>query len=916
MNINMNDCMVFKYGGESETEAKNYQEKIDYFADKIASGYVKGKRLLIITGSGISSSVPRMQAIMDKLVELIKMIRASDASWKPTDVFEGIFQDYNNNENDSEKHQMQSRLLTYIQNAYMGRSKYVQEEDLKPLSDVWTKLVVWLLQGDEADKKHAGVILAESSEQHKAIAQLYKEMNAISITTNFDNLLHKAFDEHDNFYPILDAESFDKYYLSEENDQSYIEIQSRGDAFWLECTGEKNKTCPNRHRQCYVPGNDVKIDGDKIKCSLCGSEAKIYFAFPGTKEKDAEMSVIINGVWKYLANSISCVLVIGNSMDYDPVLVEFLREMIQKRKTPIIYVSSYRGSKEYADIFQKEATKFLFPSNTDFDNIWIRAEHTETVLDDLLESFKQQSSKYVVKKYTDDELQVDLKFYEKYVKKIFGTKDEFEDIMLTLEHDEKQKKLLGLENVRRMQHFSQLGLKTYWLHGEDTDYKEHNRLKHSIGVMLIASYLYLKVCNEPNKSELKFIQIAALFHDLGHLPFSHLLEEVFDEFGWIPSGESTTFNHEQHTQHIIEAMVKDNDTIKRVLENIHYSLEELQNLINGEFGKGYMDALINSPLDCDKIEYLFSDAIFMKRGTKEDFVSFIDEFVENLSVNTNYFLVMQKGSTHSFLSLIRMRGEMYDQVYLRSGLRYLECCCKLIIRTFIAYKCTEADVFEAVEDQGRFKEYYNLSDSKIRQIIDFVEDCLADLEDDTVCELHVLEKMVSEIEKNPMISSVMKDRVKACFASIRDTKSDKQVKEIEEERILTFEVMNKNINRSSLKALLKNVYLRFPGVILVDYVESKSSFSFGKRETRKRRSDGTKSATENILIKDIKQVKGHLDGRFQCLGDSTESVNKELHYSNHSYINIYRISDNLFYYMQAEDYIVHELKKEGVIDED
>lgn len=899
--------MIFKYEGNSKSEIEKYEEKIDYFADMIVSNFFKGKKLLIITGSGISDSVPGMNEIMNKLIELIKEY---DDTWIHSSVFEGIYQDYINT-NTSEKHQMQSRILTYIQNAYMGKSKYVQKEDLVPLSEIWAGLVQWLVQGGG---KYAGLISAQHSQQHKLIRDLYKEIKAVSITTNFDNLLHKAFDRNDNFYPILDTESFDKYYLSEEDDNSYIEIQSRGDAFWLECTGTKNKICPNRHRQCYVPGNNVKVENGHIKCNLCDSEAKIYFAFPGTKEKDAEMSLIIDGIWKYLANSISCVLVIGNSMDYDPVLVEFLREMIQKRKTPIMYISRYKGSKEYTDIFDKEATKFLF-SNLDFNNIWTRAKKTEDVLSDLLARCKERKTQYQIEKIRDNDNE--LKFYKQNVKKIFGEKKEFEEIITSLQAAKYlEGEILEDGSVRKMQHFSQLGLKTYWLQGKNMDYQEHNRFKHSIGVMLIASYLYLQICNAPNRNELQFLQLAALFHDLGHLPFSHLLEEVFDEFGWIPVGENTTFNHEQHTKYIIEDIVKKNSTIKSILGKINYSSEELQYLINGEFGKGYLDALINSPLDCDKIEYLFSDAIFMKRGTKEDFDSFINEFVENLTVNTNDFLILKKNSTCSFLNLIKMRGEMYDQVYLRSGLRYLECCCKLIIRTFIVYECTKENVFTSIINRGSFKEYYNLSDSKIQQTINFIENCLGDLHGDKVCELHVLEKMVLAIKKNQIISGNMKNTVEFCFELIKNTTSDKAVKEIEAERILTFKVANKNINRSTLKDLLKNIYLRFPGVILLDYVESKTSFSFGKREMRKRRRDGTRSATENILIKDIKQIKGYLDESFKCLGDATEDVNKELHYSDHSYINIYRISDNLFYYMQAEDYIIHELKKEGVIHAD
>lgn len=911
----MYDFMIFKDNQNTKEENDHYNNKIRDFAEIIASGYSKEKKVLLITGSGISDSVPNMTELMNKIIDLI------ESETKPENrspVFKEIFDDYCNAK-DSEKHQMQSRLLTYVQNAYLGKKNYVQSKDLKPLSNVWERFVEWLLRGDEDWK---GIIKAEPSKKHIYIKELYKNMNAISITTNFDNLLQKTFNKGENFYPILDKIEFDNYYLSKEDDESFIEIQSRGDAFWLECTGTRNKICPNRHKQCFVPGEKVEIEDDKIVCNLCKSEAKIYFAFPGTKEKDLEMSIVINGVWKYWANTVSSIIVIGNSMDYDPVLIEFLREIIQKRRIPVMYISRYKvdgdgvGIKSYTEIYKKEATNFLFSEYEDNKNIWAKSKKTEDILKDLIKSFNKQKEKLEIKSYGESEANEVAGYFENKVKMIFDESQDFKTVL----GDLKQGKnipgmLLDIDKVMQMEYFSQLGLKTYWLRGNDSVYMKHNRLKHSVGVMLIASYLYFKVSNKPNKNELCFLQLAALFHDLGHLPFSHLLEEVFDEFGWIPTGEKTSFNHEQHTRQIIQQLVEENSVLQEFMNKIGYSITELQQLINGEYGKGYLDALINSPIDCDKIEYLFSDAIFMNRGTKEDFEIFIKSYVENLSINKNNFLIIEKNSTKSFLNLIRMRGEMYDQVYLRSGLRYLESCCKLIIRTFISYLCTEEDVFISVEDKEKFEDYFNLSDSKIRKIINFVGESLENIPMGEVCEVHLLEQMVNRIKENVVISELMKNTVDDCMQLIKNTHGSDDIKKIEEERILTFEISINNFNKSMLKQLLKNVYLRFPGVILIDFVESKSSFSFGKRENRKRRSDGTRSATENILIKDIRQSKGKVDKEFKCLGDVTEDVNKELHYSNYRYINIYRISDNLFYYMQAEDYIVHELRKEGIIDE-
>ena len=270
------DCMIYKTKNDSNEEKLHYKEKISMLAEQIAKEYWKGKIPLIITGSGISPTVPNMKRIMKKIEEFI------DEKKGYSSVFNGILEEYKACKSYDE-HVQQSRLLTYIQNAYLDRNRYVQREDVEPLKAVWTKFVLWLLQGDE---NYKGILKAKQSVAHDQIAKMYKEMDAISITTNFDNLLKKAFKQNENFYPILEKETFNKYFNSIENDDSHIEIQSRGDVFWVSCTGEKNKTCSNMNKRCYVPGKFLEVENEII-CKECGSKAKVYFAFPGTKEKDA-----------------------------------------------------------------------------------------------------------------------------------------------------------------------------------------------------------------------------------------------------------------------------------------------------------------------------------------------------------------------------------------------------------------------------------------------------------------------------------------------------------------------------------------------------------------------------------------------------------------------------------------------------
>lgn len=909
-------CMIYNAKDSTFEEKRYYKQKIEKFSNYLATEYCKGKIPLFITGSGISKNVPGMKEMMEKLIKLVESIDIAEYS----DIFQKIYKEYKASigesvSNASEVHMQQSRILTYIQNAYLDKKRFVQSEDVKLLSNVWTRFVLWLIKGDDDWK---GIIKAKSGAAHKKITEFYKEMSAISITTNFDNLLKKAFGNSMNFCPILDRQTFNDYYTSVENDRSYIEIQSRGDVFWVRCTGENNRVCPNIKKRCYVPGDEVNAK-DEITCKLCGSPAEVYFAFPGTKEKDAEMALVMDGVWKFLAYKVSSVIIIGNSMDYDPVLLNFVRELIVRKNIPAFYISSYKEEeKGLLGIDKKAATRCLFRNPQTTHNIWARADETEDILADILSSFKYNKRM----QEEIDEQKKKLAYYKERINDCVGetNEEEFEKLIVNLTQSEDGLKFVGEKIVRKMEYYSQLGLKTYWLEGKNRKYNLHNRYKHSIGVMLIASYLYLKIKEndikkKSTKEELKFLQLAAFFHDAGHLPFSHLLEEIFQEFGWVSPGETKAFNHEQHTRKVIKDIFSEGTVFAKELKDIGYTIDDLYRVISGEFGIGYLDALINSPMDCDKIEYLFSDAVYTGKGNKKDIAFFLKDFSKELSINSNSFLVLSGESTRNFLSLLEMRGQMYEEVYLRSGLRYLEACCKLIIKTFISCKCTEEPLFKEIEENNGYR-FFNLSETKIKYIIKWFEGKLNSMEEEInkpICELYILREMVSEISNNIYISDEIKAVIERCHRQIEDVKSEEQVREIERGKIVTYDVSDKRYNLGNLKKLIKDVYLRFPGILMVDFVQSKAAFSFGATGFKENRSDGTSSAIESILIKDIHRSAGISHDDYRCLGDVVDEINRELYFPHHSYINLYRVTDDSFRYMQAEDFVLSQLRKEGVI---
>ena len=123
--------------------------------------------------------------------------------------------------------------------------------------------------------------------------------------------------------------------------------------------------------------------------------------------------------------------------------------------------------------------------------------------------------------------------------------------------DSHEREVLNSRPFQRLRHIHQLAL-TYLIYPGAT----HKRFEHSLGVMELASRVFDVVSNPDNNSdeirellpslkrpdELRYwrraLRMAALCHDVGHLPFSHAAEKDLLPDGW---------DHEKLTREIIES---------------------------------------------------------------------------------------------------------------------------------------------------------------------------------------------------------------------------------------------------------------------------------------------------------------------------------------------------------------------------
>ena len=192
--------------------------------------------------------------------------------------------------------------------------------------------------------------------------------------------------------------------------------------------------------------------------------------------------------------------------------------------------------------------------------------------------------------------------------------------------------------VQRLNRIRQLGLSYLVYPGA-----MHSRFGHSLGAMhlmheAIAS-LRLKDVNITEQEETAAM-IAILLHDIGHGPFSHVLEHTLVE----------GVTHEDISLLMME----------RINMDLNGQLDTAIAIFKNEYPKHFLHQLISSQLDVDRMYYLCRDSFFT--GVQEGRVA-SERLLKMLDVRNDRLVVQVKGiySVEKFLVARRL---MYWQVYL------------------------------------------------------------------------------------------------------------------------------------------------------------------------------------------------------------------------------------------------------------
>jgi HD superfamily phosphohydrolase len=213
--------------------------------------------------------------------------------------------------------------------------------------------------------------------------------------------------------------------------------------------------------------------------------------------------------------------------------------------------------------------------------------------------------------------------------------------------------LIDSAEFQRLRRIKQLGLAMFTYQGA-----EHSRFTHSLGVMhLMTRALGLLGAHHPISEEARVVgRAGALLHDLGHGPFSHVIEKVFH------------FHHEDWTRRII---LDEGTEVHRALKDFDPSMpEKLVSLYTHQYAPAFISQLVSSQLDCDRMDYLLRDSLMT--GAKYGIYD-LEWVLHALKIDegSDRVYVESKG-LYAVEEYLQARYYMFRQVYFHRTLRSAE----------------------------------------------------------------------------------------------------------------------------------------------------------------------------------------------------------------------------------------------------
>ncbi|MBW4699614.1 MAG: HD domain-containing protein [Aphanocapsa lilacina HA4352-LM1] len=204
--------------------------------------------------------------------------------------------------------------------------------------------------------------------------------------------------------------------------------------------------------------------------------------------------------------------------------------------------------------------------------------------------------------------------------------------------------LIDTPEFQRLRRIRQLDVAALTFHGA-----EGSRFTHSLGVLAVARRVFDRLAPRyPMLAPFRAMALCgALLHDIGHGPYSHASEHIFD------------YDHERWTRRILSGPTQ----VARLLEAFDPQLpSQLCAVLDKTHPVAALTQLVSGQLDCDRLDYLLRDSYFT--GARYGQLD-LDRIIHALDYDppTQSLVLSGRKQMVAIEHYLVVRHFMYSQVY-------------------------------------------------------------------------------------------------------------------------------------------------------------------------------------------------------------------------------------------------------------
>jgi len=260
---------------------------------------------------------------------------------------------------------------------------------------------------------------------------------------------------------------------------------------------------------------------------------------------------------------------------------------------------------------------------------------------------------------------------------------------------------------------------------------QHSRFSHTIGVFYIVTKMMEHLENRPDEHKYIFrkeekqkelLKFAALLHDIGHVPLSHVGEEVLKETTeeelrekFMPKTKDKTFDpFEQQEikwwklfpekqylggstklhERLSAEIVLHNEEIDKVLSKVWQTKEDCQKaktkiaqIIVGQDETDVPTLLLHSELDADRLDYLLRDSFFTGVGYGKVDLDYIISRLAIFRGEDNFAdLCVENKGLHTVEHYILSRFFLQTQVIFNRKVRFIDLLFEDVMRYMVKHE--------------------------------------------------------------------------------------------------------------------------------------------------------------------------------------------------------------------------------------